>query len=148
MTSNLGSEYLIDGIDANNNITEEATRNVNMLLKTKFKPEFLNRLDEIVMFKPLTKDNMIGIIDIIINRLNKRLQEKQLSIELSDNAKNKIIEDSYDPHYGARPLKRYVQSKIETMLSKTILSSDLKIGDKFYVDVLDGAFTIKIVSQE
>ena len=147
MTSNLGSEYLIDGIDENNNITEEATRNVNMLLKTKFKPEFLNRLDEIVMFKPLTKDNMIGIIDIIINRLNKRLQEKQLSIELSDNAKNKIIEDSYDPHYGARPLKRYVQSKIETMLSKTILSSDLKIGDKFYVDVLDGAFTIKIVSQ-
>lgn len=148
LTSNLGSEYLIDGIDANNNITEEATRNVNMLLKTKFKPEFLNRLDEIVMFKPLTKDNMIGIIDIIINRLNKRLEEKQLSIELSDNAKNKIIEDSYDPHYGARPLKRYVQSKIETMLSKTILSSDLKIGDKFYVDVLNGAFTIKIVSQE
>ena len=129
MTSNIGSSYLLDGIDSEGNISEEARQNTMNDLKGHFRPEFLNRLDEIIMFKPLTKDNISGIIDILIGRLNKRLETKELTLQLTPAAKDYITEHGYDPVYGARPLKRYIQKNVETMVAKMILGNELEPGD-------------------
>ena len=134
MTSNIGSSYLLDGIDSEGNISEEARQNTMNDLKGHFRPEFLNRLDEIIMFKPLTKDNISGIIDILIGRLNKRLETKELTLQLTPAAKDYITEHGYDPVYGARPLKRYIQKNVETMVAKMILGNELEPGDCINVD--------------
>ena len=121
MTSNLGSDYLLEGIDQKGQISEKARENVNSLLKSHFRPEFLNRVDEIIMFKPLTKDEMYKIMELNLKSLQKRLDEKDLTLELTDNAKDFIIDNGYDPVYGARPLKRFIQHNIETMVAKLII---------------------------
>ena len=137
LTSNLGSHYLLDGIDENGEITKEAIKGVDELLRQSFRPEFLNRLDEIVFYKPLTKQNITNIIDLILKDLNKRMAEKQLSCEVTENAKHLIIEQAYDPVYGARPLKRYVQRHIETLIAKKIIQEDLEADTVLIVDVDD-----------
>ena len=143
LTSNLGSQYILDGIDDNGNITEEARSNVDALLKRSFRPEFLNRLDEIVFYKPLTKENIFGIINIQAAGLAKRLKEKQLTLELTDEAKQLIVDESYDPAFGARPLKRYMQRNLETLIAREILADKLKQGDVIKVGVADGALAIE-----
>ena len=135
LTSNLGSSYLLDGIDANGEITEDARAAVEALLKQSFRPEFLNRLDEIVFYKPLTKDNITHIIDLIMKELNGRLADKQLKCELTERAKNYIIETGYDPAFGARPLKRLVQRHVETLLARKIIADQVEPGATLTVDV-------------
>ena len=144
LTSNLGSSYLLDGIDEKGEISEEAKDKVSQLLKQSFRPEFLNRLDEIVYYKPLTKDNIAKIIDLLIKDLASRLEDKQLRLEITPLAKDLIIENGYDPVYGARPLKRYLQSKIETMIAKTMIANDLQPGNTIEIGALNGDFTVKI----
>ena len=138
LTSNLGSQYLLEGIAPDGSISDEAQSAVMAELKRSFRPEFLNRLDETVMFRPLTKENLTGIIDIIIASLRKRLSERGLGIEISDSAKELIIERGYDPLYGARPLRRYVQSSVETLIARRILSGDISADSTIVVDVRDG----------
>lgn len=138
LTSNLGSPYLLEGIDENGNITEEAQNEVNAELKRTFRPEFLNRLDGIVMFKPLTKENLYKIIDILLDNLKKRLGEMQLNLEVTDEAKDLIIEKSYDSNYGARPLKRYLQSNLETLIAEQILRNNYSVGDVLKIDASFG----------
>ncbi|WP_418920827.1 ATP-dependent chaperone ClpB [Anaerotignum faecicola] len=135
LTSNLGSSYLLDGIDANGEITADARAAVEALLKQSFRPEFLNRLDEIVFYKPLTKDNITHIIDLIMKDLNGRLADKQLKCELTERAKNYIIETGYDPAFGARPLKRLVQRHVETLLARKIIADEVEPGTTLTVDV-------------
>ena len=135
LTSNLGSSYLLDGIDANGEITADARAAVEALLKQSFRPEFLNRLDEIVFYKPLTKDNITHIIDLIMKNLNGRLADKQLKCELTERAKNYIIETGYDPAFGARPLKRLVQRHVETLLARKIIADEVEPGTTLTVDV-------------
>ena len=135
LTSNLGSSYLLDGIDANGEITEDARAAVEGLLKQSFRPEFLNRLDEIVFYKPLTKDNITHIIDLIMKDLNGRLADKQLKCELTERAKNYIIETGYDPAFGARPLKRLVQRNVETLLARKIIADEVEPDTTLTVDV-------------
>ena len=125
LTSNLGSEYILEGIDENNEITPEARAQVDKLLKTHFRPEFLNRLDEIVFYKPLSKKEIYPIIDLMLDGLRKRLEDKQLELEVTDSAKEFIAKEGYDPVYGARPLKRYIQSKLETLIARTMIANDL-----------------------
>ena len=125
LTSNLGSEYILEGIDENNEITPEARTQVDKLLKTHFRPEFLNRLDEIVFYKPLSKKEIYPIIDLMLDGLRKRLEDKQLELEVTDEAKEFIAKEGYDPIYGARPLKRYIQSKLETLIARTMIANDL-----------------------
>ena len=144
LTSNLGSSYLLDGIDENGEISEGAKEKVSQLLKQSFRPEFLNRLDEIVYYKPLTKENITKIIDLLISGLAERLKEKQLKLEITPLAKELIIENGYDPVYGARPLKRYLQSKIETMIARTMLSNDMQAGNTIEIGAKNGDFTVKI----
>ena len=144
LTSNLGSSYLLDGIDENGEISEDAKEKVSTLLKQSFRPEFLNRLDEIVYYKPLTKDNITKIIDLLIRDLSERLKEKQLKLEITPLAKDLIIENGYDPIYGARPLKRYLQSKIETMIARTMLSQDLQPNNTIEIGASNGDFTVKV----
>ena len=134
LTSNLGSQLLLDGITPAGYISEEAKESVMTLLKKSFRPEFLNRLDEIVFYRPLRKEDMGKIIDILIERLKARLADKSLRLEITDRAKDFIIEHGFDPVYGARPLKRYLQSHVETMLARTILSHDLSINACLTVD--------------
>ena len=134
LTSNLGSQFLLDGITPAGYISEEAKESVMTLLKKSFRPEFLNRLDEIVFYRPLRKEDMGKIIDILIERLKARLADKSLRLEITDRAKDFIIEHGFDPVYGARPLKRYLQSHVETMLARTILSHDLSINACLTVD--------------
>ena len=141
MTSNLGSAYLLDGIDENGDISEKAREETQNLLKQSFRPEFLNRLDEIVFFKPLTKKDIVKIIDLLISDLRKRLGERQLNLHITDRAKDAIAENSYDPQYGARPLKRYIQSHIDTLLAKTIIQGNVQANDTISVDYEDGQFT-------
>ena len=143
MTSNLGSEYLLTGIDDQGNIKKENEEMVMNSLKGSFRPEFLNRLDEIIMFKPLTKDNIANIISLVIADINKRIADKEMTITLSEKAKDYIAESAYDPVYGARPLKRYIQKNIETSLAKEILAGRAGQGDNLTVDVSDGTFIIK-----
>ena len=135
LTSNLGSSYLLDGIDANGEITADARAAVEALLKQSFRPEFFNRLDEIVFYKPLTKDNITHIIDLIMKDLNGRLADKQLKCELTERAKNYIIETGYDPAFGARPLKRLVQRHVETLLARKIIADEVEPGTTLTVDV-------------
>ena len=143
LTSNLGSQYLLDGIDAEGNISEEARSLVEATLRMSFRPEFLNRLDEIVFYKPLTRDNMTHIIDLQINSLNRRLAEHQMSCVLTDEAKNYIIDASYDPQFGARPLKRYIQHTVETIIAQRIIEGNLAPGTKLEVTVRDGDLAVE-----
>lgn len=145
LTSNLGSSYLLEGIDEYGEISNEAKEQTDKLLKSSFRPEFLNRLDEIVYYKPLSKDDITKIIDLLIAGLSARLAEKQLKMDISDSAKNLIIENGYDPVYGARPLKRYLQSKIETMIAKTIISNDLEPGNTIQIDNKKGEFIVNVL---
>ena len=138
LTSNLGSEFLLNGIRPDGTIDPEAKEQVQQLLRRSFRPEFLNRLDEIVFYKPLTKDNITKIIDLQIAKLNERLAEQQITCVVTDRAKEQIVEDAYDPQYGARPLRRYVQHTVETMLSKRLLRGDVTPGQTVTVDAVDG----------
>ena len=142
MTSNIGSPYLLDGIDEKGDIKPEAQEQVMNDLRGHFRPEFLNRLDEIILFKPLTKDNIGGIVDLMVKELSNRLADQELSLELTDAARTQVIENGYDPVYGARPLKRYLQNYVETLAAKKILSGDVHAGDTLVLDVKDGEFVI------
>ena len=143
LTSNLGSEYLLSGINADGTIDENAKAQVEALLRRSFRPEFLNRLDEIVFYKPLTKENVMKIIDLQIAKLNTRLEDQQIRCELTQAAKDAIVDASYDPQYGARPLRRYVQHTVETMLSKRLLRGDVTPGQTVTVDAVDGELTMR-----
>ena len=142
MTSNIGSPYLLDGIDEKGDIKPDAQEQVMNDLRGHFRPEFLNRLDEIIMFKPLTKDNVGKIVDLMVKELSDRLADQELSLELTDAAKQMVVDNGYDPVYGARPLKRYLQNYVETLTAKKILSGDVHAGDTIVLDVKDGAFTV------
>ena len=142
MTSNIGSPYLLDGIDEKGDIKPEAQEQVMNDLRGHFRPEFLNRLDEIIMFKPLTKDNVGKIVDLMVKELSDRLADQELSLELTDAAKQMVVDNGYDPVYGARPLKRYLQNYVETLTAKKILSGDVHAGDTIVLDAKDGAFTV------
>ena len=144
LTSNLGSSYLLDGIDADGNISEAAKEQVSQMLKQSFRPEFLNRLDEIVYYKPLTKKDITAIIDLLVKSLADRLKDKQLGLVITPAAKDLAIENGYDPVYGARPLKRYIQSKIETLIARTMIEKDLQAGATIEVGASDGEFTVKV----
>jgi ATP-dependent Clp protease ATP-binding subunit ClpB len=135
MTSNIGAQYLLEGIDENGDISEQATSQVMGELRAHFRPEFLNRLDETIMFKPLTKDNIGGIINLILADINKRLQEREITIEISEKARHYIVENGYDPVYGARPLKRYIQKYVETLAAKLILADKVRTGDEILIDL-------------
>ena len=134
LTSNLGSQFLLDGIDEKGEITEEARNQVDELLKRSFRPEFLNRLDEIVFYKPLTRDNIFHIVDLLMNDLRERLKDKQLDVTLTDAAKDYIITEGYDPIYGARPLKRFLQRKVETLIGRMIIADEVKPNSTLVVD--------------
>ena len=143
LTSNSGSTYLLDGIDENGNIKEGVEELVMGDLRNSFRPEFLNRLDEIIMFKPLNKDNIGSIINLLINDVNRRLEDKELKVVLSDTAKDYIVDHGFDPMYGARPLKRYVQKSVETLAAKLILAGDVSTGDKILIDCENGTLVAK-----
>ena len=138
LTSNIGSQYLLDGIDENGDIKPEAKAEVMNDLRSHFRPEFLNRLDETILFKPLTKNNIGSIIDLLVADINKRLADKELVVALSDSAKQFIVDNGYDPVYGARPLKRYLQKNVETLAARLILSDGVHTGDTIKIDVVDG----------
>ena len=144
LTSNLGSEYILNGINADGTIEESAKEQVRALLRRTFRPEFLNRLDEIVFYKPLTKENVTKIIDLQIAKLNDRLADQQIRCELTPAAKAAIVDAAYDPQYGARPLRRYVQHTVETMLSKRLLRGDVTPGQTVTVDADFAVLTGKL----
>ena len=144
MTSNIGSPYLLDGIDENGEIRPEAEKEVMNDLQSHFRPEFLNRLDEIIMFKPLTKNNIGKIVDLMVKDLSSRLSSQELSLELTEAAKEDVIENGYDPVYGARPLKRYLQKYVETLAAKKILSGAVHTGDTLVLDVENGEYVVKV----
>jgi ATP-dependent Clp protease ATP-binding subunit ClpB len=143
LTSNLGSQYLLEGIDASGEISEEARAQVDALLKHSFRPEFLNRLDEIVFYKPLTRDNIHGIINLLLDGLNRRLEDRQLTVHVTDAAKDFIVDESYDPAFGARPLRRYIQHTIETLIGRKIIAEDLAPGTELTVDLQGSALVIR-----
>ena len=143
MTSNIGSSFLLEGIDNQGNIREENQKQVMNDLRNHFRPEFLNRLDEIVMFKPLSRDNIGGIVDLIITNLNQRLADKDLKIALTNAAKEYVADNGYDPVYGARPLKRYLQKNVETLAAKVILEGKVNMGDTIIFDVKDNRLVVK-----
>jgi ATP-dependent Clp protease ATP-binding subunit ClpB len=143
LTSNLGSQYLLDGIGPDGEISQEARDQVNELLKRSFRPEFLNRLDEIVFYKPLTKANVTSIIDLMMTSLNQRLADKELTVELTDAARDAIIDAAYDPLYGARPLRRYLQHTVETLISRQIIADQVGAGETLTVDAQNGELTVK-----
>lgn len=145
MTSNIGSQYLLDGIDESGNISKEAKELVTNELRNHFRPEFLNRLDEQIMFKPLTKDNIGGIIELLIVDVNKRLKDKKISIALTDAARSYIVDNGYDPIYGARPLKRFVQKNVETLAGKLILSDGIREGETILIDYDENGLTARAV---
>ena len=142
LTSNLGSQFILDGMNEDGTISDEARANVDSLLKRSFRPEFLNRLDEIVFYKPLTKDEIFGIIDLQTNDLRRRLKDKQLSLDITDEAKQLIVDSSYDPSFGARPLKRYIQRNLETLIAREILADSVHQGDTIHIGVKDGALAV------
>ena len=144
MTSNIGSPYLLDGIDEKGDIKQEAQDMVMNDLRGHFRPEFLNRLDEIILFKPLTKNNIGNIVDLMVAELDRRLSDQELSLTLTEAAKAQVVENGYDPVYGARPLKRYLQNYVETLAAKKILSGDVHAGDTLELDVRDGQFIINV----
>ena len=143
MTSNLGAEFLLDGIDDNGNISSEAEELVMSQLKNHFRPEFLNRLDEIAMFKPLSKSDIRGIIDLLVKDINRRIEDKEISLTVTDRALDYIVEKAYDPVYGARPLKRYLQKNVETLLAKKMLADEVAVGDVLSLDVENDALVIR-----
>ena len=143
MTSNIGSTYLLDGINADGEISEEAKNMVMNDLRNHFRPEFLNRLDETIMFKPLTKENITNIVDLLVKDLNRRLADKELSVELTPAAKDYVAEHGYEPIYGARPLKRYLQKNVETLAARLILEDGVRAEDKIVIDVESGQLTAK-----
>ena len=143
MTSNLGAEFLLDGIDDNGNISSEAEELVMSQLKNHFRPEFLNRLDEIVMFKPLSKSDIRGIIDLLVKDINRRIEDKEISLTVTDRALDYIVEKAYDPVYGARPLKRYLQKNVETLLAKKMLADEVAVGDVLSLDAENDALVIR-----
>ena len=143
MTSNIGSQYLLDGIDADGNISSDAENAVMGDLRNHFRPEFLNRLDDIIMFKPLTKSNISSIIDLLIKDVNKRLADKELTVKLTDAARDFIVDNGFDPMYGARPLKRYVQKTVETLAAKLILAGNIDAQSTILIDVEDGKLTAR-----
>ena len=143
LTSNLGSQNLLDGMDESGHVSDEAKEQVQQLLRRSFRPEFLNRLDEIVFYQPLTKEHITAIIDLQIAALNRRLAEKQLSCVLTEEAKRFVIDAAYDPQYGARPLRRYLQHTVETLLARRILSGAAELGQTLCVDVENGALTVR-----
>ena len=145
LTSNLGSNYILEGIDEKTGeISESAKAEVSALLKQSFRPEFLNRLDEIIYYKPLSKENITGIIDLLLSSLRERMEEKRLRLTVTDKAKAFIIDHGYDPVYGARPLKRYLQSKVETLIAKKILEADLAPNSELVVDEADGDLAVSV----
>ncbi len=145
MTSNIGAEYLLEGIQEDGTISPEAESQVMNELRAHFRPEFLNRLDETILFKPLTKENIGGIVDLIVADLNRRLSDRDLKLELTEKAKQYIIENAYDPVYGARPLKRYVQKYVETLAAKLILSDMVEEGDIIEITVENGALAAQAI---
>ena len=142
LTSNLGSDLILDGIDGQGEITEDAREGVSGLLRRAFRPEFLNRLDEIVFYKPLTRENIDGIVTLLLADLGRRLAQKQVKIELTDAARDHIVEAAYDPQFGARPLKRYLQAKVETLVARKLIREDVAPGTVLWVDVVDGDLRI------
>lgn len=138
MTSNIGADDLLESVEESGEISETALERVQAKLRMDFRPEFLNRLDEIVMFKPLTKENIAGIVDLILDDLNKRIADKEISLTLSEAAKEFIVDNGYNPTYGARPLKRYVQKNVETLLARKILAGEVSVGDVVLIDIVDG----------
>lgn len=146
LTSNLGSNYILEGINEKGEISGEARTMVDGLLKQQFRPEFLNRLDDIVFYKPLTKDEITRIVDLMIADLQKRLEEKQLTVELTQAAKDYVVDSGYDPVYGARPLRRFLQSKVETAIAKAIISRDLRPRTHLVVDYNGRELTVEPVT--
>ena len=144
MTSNIGSTYLLEGIDEKGEISSECENAVMNDLRAHFRPEFLNRLDEIILFKPLTKENIGHIVDLMVNDLSHRLADQELSLELTPEAKDYVVDHGYDPVYGARPLKRYLQKNVETLAAKCILGGGVRAGDTIVLDVQNGQFITKI----
>ena len=144
MTSNIGANYLLEGIDETGGISGEAEGAVMGELRAHFRPEFLNRLDETILFKPLTRENIGGIVHLIIRDLNRRLEDRNLKLELTEDAVRLIVDNAYDPVYGARPLKRYVQKHVETMTAKLILEDKADSGDTVLIDVKDGELTANV----
>ena len=142
LTSNLGSNYILEGINSNGEISEDAKNKVNELLRKSFRPEFLNRLDEIVFYKPLAKNEISKILDLLVVDLQRRLSDKHINLELTDAAKDYLIENGYDEVYGARPLKRFVTKKLETLIAEKILSQEIKPKTKITVDYKDGNLKI------
>ena len=147
MTTKIGANYLLDGIQEDGRLDESCQEMVMNDLKAHFRPEFLNRLDEIIMFKPLTKQNIRAIIDLLIADVNKRLAEKELTIELTEAAKDFVVEGGYDPMYGARPLKRYLQKNVETLAAKLILAGNVGREDTILIDAKDGKLTAEVKGQ-
>ena len=147
MTSNIGANYLLEGIQDDGTLDESCQEMTMNELKAHFRPEFLNRLDEIIMFKPLTKNNIHAIIDLLIADVNKRLVERELRIELTDAAKDFVVEGGYEPMYGARPLKRYLQKNVETLAARLILAGDVGRGDTIRIDVEDGKLQAAVKGQ-
>ncbi len=145
MTSNIGAQYLLDGINGDGTIKPEAEKMVMEDLRNHFRPEFLNRLDETILFKPLTKENISGIINLIMNNLNKRLEDRELTVKLTEEAKRFIVDNAYDPVYGARPLKRYIQKYVETLSAKLILADEADEGDTIQIDVDNGVLTARAI---
>ena len=149
LTSNLGSNYILEGIDEKTGeITEEAKDRVDKLLKQSFRPEFLNRLDEIIYYKPLTKANVTGIIDLLVESLKKRMEDRRVKLEITPAAKDFIVDHGYDPVYGARPLKRYLQAKVETMIAKKMLEADLEPNSTLKVDEAEGDLIVTVIKPE
>ncbi|MDE6897807.1 MAG: AAA family ATPase, partial [Lawsonibacter sp.] len=142
LTSNLGSQALLDGITEDGEVSETARDQVSELLKRSFRPEFLNRLDEIVFYKPLTKENITHIVDLLVADLNRRLADKQLAVTLTSAAKSEIIDTAYDPVYGARPLRRYLQHTVETLIGRKIIADQVEPGASLTVDVRDGSLAV------
>ena len=142
LTSNLGSEHLLAGIQADGSIDPQAKQQVESLLRRAFRPEFLNRLDETVFYKPLTKENVTAIIDLQIRKLNQRLAQQQIRLELTAQAKQLIVDAAYDPQFGARPIRRYVQHTVETLLSRKVLLGEVLPGQTVVADVQDGQLVI------
>ena len=143
LTSNIGSQFLLEGIQEDGTISQEAKNGVTQLLRSTFRPEFLNRLDEIVFYKPLTKENICKILDLQLQDLTRRLKERSLNLEVTYEARKFIADSSFDPLYGARPMKRFVQSHVETLIAHTILASELSMGDTLVVDLEDGKLVVR-----
>ncbi len=143
LTSNLGSSYILDGINEHGEITDQARKQVDTLLKQQFRPEFLNRLDEIIFYKPLSKEEIFSIVDLMLDDLRKRLKDKQISISVTDSAKEYIIEQGYDPNYGARPLRRFLQRKAETLIAKKIIAGNIMPGTTLVLDFNGNELIIK-----